>query len=95
MKAHQEVPSGAERLEALRTVVAEHRTWAVVLSSGGHFAAAVFDMRTGSQQHAEMRSTNAIHSGAWPAASVHKTIHRCHMLCPRHLAHYGSMWQNN
>lgn len=77
LKSHQEVPSGLQRLDALQTVAREHRTWALVLSSGGHFAAAVFDMRTGSQHHAEMKSTNALHTGAWPTAGVHKTIHRC------------------
>jgi hypothetical protein len=76
LKQHQEAPSGLQRLEALRTVARAHTTWAVVLSSGGHFAAAVFDMRSGSQQHPEMKTANALHSGAWPVATVHKTIHR-------------------
>lgn len=66
-------PGSAVREEAptdlrasLLAVACKHRFWAVLLSQGGHFAGAIFELNPLQQQGKE-----------WAVAVRHKTFHRC------------------
>lgn len=74
-------PSSSERHAQLESVALRHSTWAVVLSSGGHFAAGIFDMRSGSAKCPAIRALNVSRTGEWPLALDHKTLHRCLSCC--------------
>lgn len=60
-----EPPGMAARLLELQRVALEHTQWGVVMSSGGHFAAAVFRIRRERKTGAE-----------WSEAILHKTFHK-------------------
>ena len=70
------LPSSSERRTQLRSVATGHSTWAVILSSGGHFAAGIFDMRSGASKCPLIRAVNVSRTGEWPVALEHKTLHR-------------------
>eukprot|EP00892_Ulva_mutabilis_P001109 jgi/Ulvmu1/1099/UM106_0016.1 len=69
-------PSPSDRHDQLVSVALKHGTWAVVLSSGGHFAAGMFDMRGGASRCPLIRAVNVSRTGEWPIALEHKTLHR-------------------
>jgi hypothetical protein len=62
------LPSAEQLVQALANVAQQHVRWGVVMSSGGHFAAAVFEIRRNKKEN---------NSDEWAHATVHKTIHRC------------------
>jgi hypothetical protein len=64
---HTQEFSGKRQLVAeLHAAARQHSRWAVVMSSGGHFAAAVFRLQP------EKRVGNE-----WAEVVLHKTFHRC------------------
>ena len=57
----------ADQLQpALEHVSSSHKRWAVIMNRGGHFAAAVFDMRLKARPDQELGTV-----------VIHKTFHRC------------------
>lgn len=70
------MPPSSERHAQLRSIATEHSTWTVILSSGGHFAAGIFDMRSGADKCPLIRAVNVSRTGEWPVALEHKTVHR-------------------
>jgi hypothetical protein len=63
-------PDAAYLLAALRCVAQEHSQWGVVMSSGGHFAAAVFAIHRHKKAGME-----------WAEPTMHKTFHKCGSAC--------------
>lgn len=64
--ARQAEPDAGELQGALMRAARDHARWAVVLSRGGHFAAAIFHLKPQQRQGDE-----------WAVALHHKTFHRC------------------